>query len=119
MANVCLSFLSAFSSGPCFQFDARPTYVDLCIFKSLLQVVIDGFVRYLADESEVRDSNFLLLSALKNGLPDLGFPPSATRRLSIAGVFLAASAFCDCLPKNTISVYPRAKGKPPIYRIPL
>ena len=119
MANVRLSSLSAFSSAPCFQSEVRPTYIDLCIFESLLQVVIDGFVRNLADESEIRDSNFLLLSALENGLPDLGLPPSATCRLSIAGVFLAASALCDCLLKNTISVYPRAKGQSPKYRIPL
>ena len=97
---------------PCFQSNAGPTYVDLRIFKSLLQVVIDGFVRYLADESEIRDSNFLLLGAFENGLPDLGFSPSATCRLSIAGVFLAASALCDCLLKYAISVYPRAKGSP-------
>ena len=119
MANVCLSSLSAFSSASCFQSHARPTYVDLRIFKSLLQVLIDSFVRYLADESEIRDSNFLLLGALENGLPDLGFSPSATCRLSIAGVFLAASALCDCLLKNAISLYPRAKGQSPKHRIPL
>ena len=95
---------------PCFQSNDGPTYVDLRIFESLFQVVINGFVRYLADESEIRDSNFLLLGALENGLPDLGLSPSATCRLSIAGVFLAASALCDCLLRYAVSVYPRAKG---------
>ena len=104
MANVCLSSLSAFSSASCFRSDARPTYVDLRVFKSLLQVVIDGFVRDLADEGEIRNSNFLLLSALKNGLPDLGPSPSATCRLSIAIVLLASSALCDCLSKVAISI---------------
>ena len=119
MANVCLSSLSAFSSAPCFRSDARPTYVDLRVFKSLLQVVIDGFVRDLADEGEIRNSNFLLLGALKNGLPDLGLSPSATCRLSIARVLLAASALCDCLLKVAISIYPRAQGQSSKYCIPL
>ena len=90
--------------SPCFRSDARPTYVDLRIFKSLLQVVIDSFIRDLADEGEIRNSNFLLFSALKNGLPDLGLSPSTTCRLSIAIVLLAASALCDCLLKITISI---------------
>ena len=119
MANVCLSSLSAFSSAPCFRSDARPTYVDFRIFKSLLQVVIDGFVRDLADEGEIRNSNFLLLSALKNGLPDLGLSPSTTCRLSIAIVLLAASALCDCLLKVAISIYSCAKVYFSKYRIPL
>lgn len=119
MADICLSSLSAFSSAPCFRSDSRPTYVDLRILKSLLQVVVDGFVRDLADEGEIRNSNFLLLSALKNGLPDLGLPPSATCRLSIAIVLLAASALCDCLLKVAISIYPRARACFSKYRIPL
>ena len=120
MANVCLSSLSAFSSAPCFRSDARPTYVDLRVFKSLLQVVIDGFVRDLADEGEIGNSNLFLLSALKDGLPDLGLStPSATCRLSTAGVLLAASALCDCLLKVAISRYPRAKEWSSKYRLPL
>ena len=119
MANVCLSSPSAYSSAPCFQSSTRRTYVDLRVLKSLLQIVIDSFVRYLADESEIRNSNFLLLGALKNGLSDLGLSPSATCRLSIAGVFLAASALCDCLLKNAISICPRVQLQSRKYRIPL
>lgn len=36
----------------CLYFDF-PAYVDLGIFKSFLQIVIDGFVTYFADQGKI------------------------------------------------------------------
>ena len=105
LVGILCTWVSRSVSTDC---SSSSLYVDLRVFKPLLQVVIDGFVRDLADEGEIRNSDFLL-SALKNGLPDLGLFPSTTCRLSIARVLLAASAPCDCLLKVAISIYPRAK----------
>lgn len=66
------------------------TYVDLRVLKSFLEVLVDGLVRDLAEQREVRHSNLLLLRALEHRLLDLG-PPSITsaRRLfRITGILL-------------------------------
>jgi hypothetical protein len=44
------------------------THVDFAILEALLQIVVDGLVRHLADECEIRDADFLLLGALEDGL---------------------------------------------------
>ena len=74
-----------------------PTYVDFPIFKSFLQVVIDGLIRYFADQREIRYSNLFLLGAFEYSFADLGLTASATGCLGTAGFLLAASAFCHCL----------------------
>lgn len=45
--------------------------VDLPSFESLLQVVVDGLVGNLAEQRQVRDTDFLLFGCLEGGL--LGF----------------------------------------------
>lgn len=42
--------------------------VDLGAFESLLQVVVDGLVGYLAQECQIRDTDFLLLAGLESRL---------------------------------------------------
>jgi len=44
------------------------THVDLAILEALLQVVVDGFIRHLADQREIRHTDFLLLGRLEDGL---------------------------------------------------
>jgi hypothetical protein len=60
--------MSATNISPNPQNGLFSTYVDFGILESLLQVVVDGFVRYLANQREIRDSNLLLLRALEDGL---------------------------------------------------
>jgi hypothetical protein len=75
-----------------------PTYVDLRILKSLLQVFVYGFVRYRAQERKIRDSYLLLLGAFKDSFLDLWSSPAAARRLLCGcGILLAASALRNCL----------------------
>lgn len=105
MANVSLRSKSALPSHLHFQPCAQPTYVDFRILEAFLQIVIDSLVRYLANECKIRDSDLLLLGALKGGLSNLRLSPSAAGRLRIASVLLAAGALCYCLSKPRISLF--------------
>lgn len=49
--------------------------IDLAPFEPLLQVLVDGFVGYFAQEGQVGNTNLLLLGCLKGGL--LGLRASA------------------------------------------
>lgn len=107
MANVCLRSKSALPFHLYVQSCASSTYVDFRILKPFLQIIIYSLVRYLADEGKIRNSDLLLLGALKGGLSDLGLPPSAAGRLRIASVFLAAGALGYCLSKLRFSLVPK------------
>lgn len=98
--------------------DPRPTYVYLPILEPYLQVVIDSLIRDLADESEIRYSDLLLLGALEYSFPDLGLPPSTTPCLGRAAVLLPSCAFCNCLIKHQVSVF-RSLGYPYELHVPL
>jgi hypothetical protein len=52
--------------------------VYLGILEALLQVVVDGLVRDLADKREIRHSDFLLLRCLEHGPLDLALVPTAS-----------------------------------------
>lgn len=65
-------------------------YVDLAILEALLQVVIDGLVGNLADQSKIRHSDLLLLGRLECRLLDLGL---AAGRLCGSRVLLSSRAF--------------------------
>ena len=47
-------------------------YVDFAIFESFLQIIVDGFVRDLADQSEIRYSDLLLLVCVESRFLDIG-----------------------------------------------
>ena len=67
--------------------------VYLGILESLLEVVIYGFVGDLADQSEIRDSDLLLLCRLVGCFPDLGLPTaSAGLWLRLGSIFFATGS---------------------------
>jgi len=47
---------------------SRATHVYLAILEPLLQVLVDGLIGDFADQRQVRDTDFLLLGRLKDGL---------------------------------------------------
>lgn len=47
------------------------------MLEALLQILVNSLIGNLTEQCEVRDTNFLLLRALKNGLPDLRSPVGA------------------------------------------
>jgi hypothetical protein len=54
------------------------------VLESLLQVVIDGFVRDLTDQSKIRNSHLLLLRCIESGLLDIRL--AAARRRSSSAI---------------------------------
>ena len=103
------------AAPPYIQSCARATYVDFCVLEAFLQIVIYSLVRYLADECKIRDSNLLLLGALKGSLSNLGLSPSAAGCLRSASVLLAAGALCYCLSKIKLVLVPedgKSEGNP-------
>lgn len=63
------------------------THVYLAIFESLLQVLVDGLIRNLADQGEIRYTDFLLLGGLEDGLgSELGLGLSAASGLARGAV---------------------------------
>lgn len=67
--------------------------VDFGILEPLLEIIVDGFIRYFADERKVRYAHLLLLGAFKLGFLDLGLSPAAARGLHSTLVLLAARPF--------------------------
>jgi hypothetical protein len=47
---------------------AEDTYINLSILKAKFEIVVDSLVRHLAQQREIRNTNLLLLCALKNSL---------------------------------------------------
>jgi hypothetical protein len=84
MTDVCL-FESQYSeSSP---LESSPlgsrlglAHVYLSILESLLQIVIDSFIRDLTDQSKIRNPHFLLLCGIESGLLDIRL--AAARRSS-------------------------------------
>lgn len=83
-------------NGNCF------THVYFGILKTFLQILVDGFIGYLADEGKIRNSHFLLFGTFEYRFPDLWLA-STTRSFGIArladgvSLLLAASSLCDRL----------------------
>jgi hypothetical protein len=77
------------------------TYVYLAILETLLQVIVDRFVRYFADEGQIGDTNFLLLCRVECSLLDVGLATAggtgATTRLRITGGLVALWSPADSL----------------------
>lgn len=77
------------------------THVYLAILEPLLQILVDSFIRYFADESKIGHPNFLLLCRVEGSLLDVGLTtagrPGATTRLCIAGSFIALWSPADPL----------------------
>jgi hypothetical protein len=77
------------------------THVDFAILEALLQILVDCLIRHFANQCQVRDSDFLLLGALENGLLcelRLLLPTSG-------GFFLAPCALGYCLCTTSVSMY--------------
>ena len=80
------------------------THVDFAILEALLQVVVDGLVRNLADQRQVRDADFLLLGRLEDGLGrELLLLPRASSAGS-ASILFAPGALRYRLYKHSVSV---------------
>lgn len=58
--------------------DVADVCVDFAILETFLQVLVDSLIGDLAQQGEIRDTDFLLLSDLKGRLLDL--------RLAVAGI---------------------------------
>lgn len=90
---LCLYISVQRGAGAC-----GSTHVDFAILEALLQIVVDGLVGNLADQREIRDTDFLLLGRLKDGLLcelRLGLPTAGG--LGPSGILLAPCALCYCL----------------------
>lgn len=59
--------------------------VDFGALESLLEVVIDGLVGHLAEQSQIGDTNLLLLGGVEGGLFRFGAAAARGSLLSIAG----------------------------------
>lgn len=55
---------------------SRRTYINLGILETFLQVVVDCFIRYLAEQRQVRHANLFLLGAFEDSLLDLQLSPT-------------------------------------------
>lgn len=80
------------SEYECLLREDAQTNVNLSILKALLQILIDSFVRHLAQQCQVRDSDLLLLGRIECRLLDIGLPsppcPTAARRRIACGFIL-------------------------------
>lgn len=71
------------------------SHIYLRILKSLLQVVVDRFVRDLADQCEIRYPHLLLLGGLEDGfLCELCLLAAAAGLFRATGILLAPGALC-------------------------
>ncbi len=52
------------------------TYVDLRILETFLQIFIDCLIGNFADQSKVRNPDFLLFRALKHRFSNFWLPPA-------------------------------------------
>jgi hypothetical protein len=82
-----------------------PTHVDLAIFEALLQILVDSLIRDLADQREIRDSDFLLLGGFEDGLLR-----ELRLGLSCGGILLAPCALRYGLYTKLVSTCKGALG---------
>lgn len=80
------------------------TYVYLAILETLLQIIVDRFIRYFADEGQIGDTDFLLLCRVECSLLDIGLVTAgrtgATTRLRITGRLVTLWPPADSLIAN-------------------
>lgn len=93
---------------------ARRAYIDLSVLESLLQIVVDGFVRDLTDQSKIRNPNLLLLCGIKGSLLDVRLAAArcCSSSASILGfrALLALRSSADTLFQHLISKMKRRNG---------
>jgi hypothetical protein len=81
-------------------------YIDLRIFKSLLQILVYGFIRDLTDQSKIRNPNFFLLCGIECSFLDIWFAaaglPAASSRLCIVRRFISLRTPADTLDEGYI-----------------
>lgn len=81
------------------------THVDFAILEALLQVVVDGLVRDLADQRQIRDAHLLLLGGLEDGFCcELGLWLPRTSSSCSASILLAPGALSYRLHRYSVSV---------------
>jgi hypothetical protein len=111
MANVCL-FSSQYQEIPLLNMLSLGlllgcTYIDLSVLKPLLQIFVDGFIRDLTYQREIRNPHLLLFCGIESGLLDIWFAaarcPSSSA--SILGFLrlLALRSSTDTLIQQQIS----------------
>lgn len=86
---------------PVWRMPAISTYVDFVMLEAKLQVVVDGFIRDLAQQCKIRNTNILLLCCLKCGLLDLRF--SRLSPITYISDLRATEASTLLLPANRTS----------------
>jgi hypothetical protein len=107
----CMSMPPSVSRAHCLYISARrgadacgSTYVDFAILEAFLEIVVDGLVGDLADQREIRDTDFLLLGRLEDGLLcEVGTRLSPAGCLGSSAVLLAPGALCYCLCGEHVS----------------
>lgn len=78
-------------------------HVNLIMLEPEFQIVIDGFVGYLAQQRQVRNTNLLLLGALKGRFLDLRFPSGLPAIAHIGDGFGATEPATLLLPSDGTS----------------
>jgi hypothetical protein len=112
--SVCKLVLGVSSAGyDVIWFAIRRAYIDLPVLEPLLQIVVDGFIRDLTYQSEIRNSHLLLLRGIESGLLDIRFTTARCRSssTSILGFLplVALRSSTDPLVQPQISNLNRAK----------
>jgi hypothetical protein len=86
MANVCLSSSQhreiPLLNMPSLGLLLGCAYIDLSVLKPLLQIVVDGFIRDLTYQREVRYPHLLLFCGIKSGLLDIRLAAARSPRSS-------------------------------------
>lgn len=87
-------------------------YIDLCIFESLLQIVVDGLVGNFADQRKIRNPDFLLLGRVEGSLPDIGLGTAICRGAASTrvGGFVPLGPFTDALEPKTCQLPTRSES---------
>lgn len=102
MANISLKAIVSWLSNE--QGHIWAAYVYLPMLKSLLQILVDGFVRDFAQQSQIRNSDFFLLRDLKVAFlicgcpssPPLDFPPAKREALGTLEDLPSRRFVCPC-----------------------
>ena len=106
MANIRLTPLSAVWAVCVGQY----AYVDLGIFETLFEVVIDGLIGNLAQQCQIRHAHLLLLGTFKDSFLDLLLSGTVGGRRGGGIVFLTPCALRDSLGGERVSEKSRMKN---------